>query len=206
MVENLKKEFKKHFELFEDLDVYFWIASGGIRDFFAGNKPKDIDFFFPDQDSRRKAAKKILQIGAEKTKSPPRGEKFLLNEKSYDLVCWDGSGDPPCTAKNPMEMIEWFDYTVEMAALDNRGKFFCHPRFYDDVANKKLIRNPDHRIQDLYPRMNNKRLTMYIKKGYSIDMNNLLIFLEDQEATFEHRHSKNKQSSRIKKEKSCNNK
>ena len=190
MVEDLKKEFKKYFKLFEGLDVYFWIASGGIRDFFAKEKPKDIDFFFPDQESRKKAAKKILQAGANKTKDLPRGEQFILNGEYHDLVCWDGTGDPPCIAKNPTEMIEWFDYTVEMAALDSNGQFFHHPKFHEDIKNKKLTRNPNHRIQDLYPRMNNKRLMMYIKRGYSIDREDLIKFLEDQEATFKHRHDR----------------
>jgi hypothetical protein len=76
-----------------------------------------------------------------------------------------------------------------MAALDSDGKFYFHQKFHSDVINKELTRNPIHKIQDLYPRMNNKRLISYIKKGYIINMNNLLMFLEDQEDTFKYRQS-----------------
>ena len=53
-----------------------------------------------------------------------RGEKFKYKNDVYDLACWDGGGDPPCKAENPQKMIEWFDYTVEMAALDSNGNFY----------------------------------------------------------------------------------
>ena len=196
-IQSLIDEFAdSYLNIFQELDIYYWVGSGAIRDLFAESNPRDIDFFFSDQQSRKKAVQLILTLGAKKVQNTPRGEKFEYNDTEYDLLCWDGSGDPPCTAKTPEEMITWFDYTVEMAAVDSNGKFHCYPTFYDDVVNRRLIRNPTRRLQDLYPRPNNRRLLKYIKKGYAIDMNNLLLFLEDQEATFDYRWTKKQEKAR----------
>jgi len=88
-------------------------------------------------------------------------------------------------------MIGWFDYTVEMAALDSNGNFYSHPDFLKHCKSKTLVRNS---IRDFYPKANNRRLLKYIKNGYTIDMVNLSTFLENQEATFEYRRQKNKKT------------
>ena len=107
-----------------------------------------------------------------------------------DIGCWDGkSGDPTCYATTPQECISWFDFTIEMAALDSNNEFFCHPTFEHDIINKVLIRNS---IRDAYPRGNNRRLLKYVKNGFTIDQENLTTWLEDQDATFEYRHQINK--------------
>ena len=189
MNENLNKleaHFKVHIDMFEGLGIYFWIASGSIRDFVTGDNPADIDFFFSSKQDMLIARNKIVEIGAKKIMDLPegRGEKFKCKDNIYDLACWSGAGDPPCEAKTPQKMIGWFDYTVEMAALDSLGVFYSHPDFFEDCKNKRLVRNS---IRDFYPRANNRRLLKYIKNGYTIDQDNLLIWLEDQEATFEYR-------------------
>ena len=43
-----------------------------------------------------------------------------------------------------------------------------------------------------YARGNNARLLKYIKLGFTIDQENLLLWLEDQEATFEYRTALNR--------------
>ena len=189
-VERLKKYFKPNLDILKSYPggkstgIYFWLASGAIRDFFLGVAPKDLDLFFPDVASRDVAKDLLLELGATKVKDTPRGEQFKYKEVRYDLMCWDGNGDPACFAKKPEDTVKWFDYTVEMASLDSNGKFHYDSRFYNDALNKKLVRNS---IQDLYPRQNNLRLLRYVKKGYTIDQENLIKFLEDQEATFLYR-------------------
>lgn len=190
-IQGLKDHFKVHIDMFEGLKIYFWIASGSIRDFVTGDSPADIDFFFSSRQDMLIARNKIVEIGAEKIMDLPqkRGEKFKCGDNIYDLACWDGRGDPPCEARTPQKMIEWFDYTVEMAALDSLGVFHSHPDFFEDCKNKRLVRNS---IQDFYSRANNRRLLKYIKKGFTIDEKNLLLWLEDQEATFQYRRDINK--------------
>ena len=88
-------------------------------------------------------------------------------------------------------MIKLFDFTAVMAALDSKGQFVCHDDFENHIKSKILVRNP---IQDRYPRVNNRRLLKYIKDGFTIDQENLLQWLEDQEATFAYRFDRNKKS------------
>ena len=38
--DDLKKHMQPHFEIFEGLDVYFWIAGGSIKDFFISKSRK----------------------------------------------------------------------------------------------------------------------------------------------------------------------
>ena len=190
---------KDHMRPFIDLikesgAAYFWIASGAIRDYFVGNEPVDVDFFFPDIQSMTKACEHLKKNNFKKIKDLPRGYKFSIQERKYvgnsiDLICWDGTGDPPCIAKTPKDTMGWFDFTVEMAALDSNGNFFIFFNFFEDCKNKRLVRNS---ISDLYPRGNNRRLLKYIKNGYTIDQENLLIWLQDQEATFAYRFDFNK--------------
>ena len=45
-IKNLQTVFdKKYFSIFNGLGIYYWIAGGAIRDFFAQEKPKDLDFY-----------------------------------------------------------------------------------------------------------------------------------------------------------------
>lgn len=190
--DDLKKHMQPHFEIFEGLDVYFWIAGGAIKDFFTGKNLKDYDFFFTSHEDRGMAQKRLLESGAQKVKDLPRGEKYIYKDNYYDMLCWSGSGESLANAKTPEEMIELFDFTIGMAALDNKGKFVCHSDFENHIKSKSLVRN---RIRDRQPRVNNKRLLKYMRDGFTIDSENLLKWLEDQEATFEYRHEINRKTS-----------
>ena len=209
----LKEHMQPFINLIKEADAgYFWIASGAIRDYFTtgGATPKDIDIFFADGNKRDSVVTFLKEQKFKQIALLPRwrGSVFDLTQEtvpekyshlaqgdtyqyhSMDIGCWDGkSGDPTCYASTPKECISWFDFTIEMAALDSNNEFFCHPTFKHDITNKSLIRNS---IQDAYPRGNNRRLLKYIRNGFTIDQENLLIWLEDQEATFEYRHQKNK--------------
>ena len=189
-VEELKEYMKPHFKIFEDLNVYMWAASGCVRDFFVGKAPNDYDFYFTKEEDRAKAEVKILELNAIKISSTPFGNKFSYNDFEYDLMCWDGNNKANRTARGPRDMIDLFEWTVEMGAIDNEGVFYSHPTFLEDVRNKKLIRNS---TRDLFPRHNNRRLLKYIKNEFTIDDKNLLAWLEDQEATFKYRRQINNQ-------------
>ena len=207
-IPKLKEYMQPFFDLIKESEAaYFWVASGAIRDYFVtgGVTPKDIDIFFPNAKERDKAIKhlKCKQFKVMSELPRDRGAVFNLTKKSVpdeyshlaqgekykyhsmDIGCWDGkSGDPTCYAATPQECISWFDFSIEMAALDSEGEFFCYPTFENDITNKILLRNS---IRDAYPRGNNRRLLKYIKMGFTIDQENLLLWLEDQEATFEYR-------------------
>lgn len=212
-VEGLKKHLIPFIDLIKESEAeYFWVASGAIRDYFVtgGTTPKDLDIFFPNRQQRDKAInylkwkdfKTISHLPRERgstfnltKESVPheychlaQGEKYAYH--SMDIGCWDGRLEGPQSyATTPQECISWFDFTIEMAALDSNNKFICHSSFEHDINNKTLIRNS---IQYAHPRGNNRRLLKYIKEGFTIDNENLLKWLEDQEATFEYRRNINK--------------
>ena len=207
-IEALKKHMGPFVELIKESgSEYFWIASGAIRDYFTtgGITPKDIDIFFPNKKERDKAInylkwKQFKVIGElprdrgavfnlttenvpEEYSHLAQGEKYAYH--SMDIGCWDGRDeDLGQYVRTPEGCSSWFDFTIEMAALDSNNKFFCHPDFEYHIKNKILVRNSIHHA---FPRGNNRRLLKYIKMGFTIDQENLLLWLEDQEATFEYR-------------------
>ena len=213
--ERLREHMRPFIDLIKESgSEYFWIASGAIRDYFTtgGVTPKDIDIFFPDKDERDKAHNFLIDKKFKILKILPRrqGIKFDLepgtvpeeyshlsrgSKYSYfsmDVGCWDGKDNVRGRyASTPQECVSWFDFTIEMAALDSKNEFSCHPDFEYHIKNKILVRNS---IQDAFPRGNNRRLLKYIKLGFTIDQSNLQIWLQDQEATFEYRRQKNKKT------------
>lgn len=205
-ISKLKEHMRPFFDLIKESEVsYFWVASGAIRDYFTtgGITPKDIDIFFPSDVERDKVIKYLKNKGFEVEKEMPEGNTkiYLTKDKtpeeyshiaqgekytyhSIDLCCWNGKKDPACVAKTPEECIKWFDYTVEMAALDSNGKFIHHPTFENDINKKILIRNS---LEDMYIALNIRRLLKYMKNGYTIDSENLTLWLEDQINTIKYR-------------------
>jgi hypothetical protein len=202
----LKEHMQPFFDLIKGSGVsYFWVASGAIRDYFTtgGITPKDIDVFFPSDIERDKAIKYLKSKGFKVEKKMPEGNTkiYLTKDKtpeeyshitqgekytyhSIDLCCWNGKKDPACVAKTPEECIKWFDYTVEMAALDSNGEFIHHPTFENDINKKILIRNS---LEDMYVALNIRRLLKYVKNDYTIDSENLTLWLEDQVNTIKYR-------------------
>tara|TARA_R100000808_G_scaffold12887_1_gene31790 strand:+ start:4595 stop:5242 length:648 start_codon:yes stop_codon:yes gene_type:complete len=211
--EGLKKYMQPFIDLIKESgSEYFWIASGAIRDYFTtgGVTPKDIDIFFPNKKERNKAIDFLMKKRFKRIALLPRqrGAVFDLTKDavpkeyyhlaqgpkysyhSMDIGCWDGRDENLGKyARTPEGCISWFDFTIEMAALDSDNKFTCHPDFEYHIKNKILVRNS---IQHAYPRGNNRRLLKYIKNDFTIDQQNLLTWLEDQEATFEYRTQLNK--------------
>jgi len=140
---------------------YCWIAGGAIPSVLRGGKINDVDIFFPNEKGRQEAIKKILSMGARKLDSYPSGDRFNLNGKVYDLIH---------TGRNPAETILNFDWTVCCAAIDKKGNFYCHEKFFDHVGAKKLnfIGNCSSTYQLAF-KNKTKRLSKYLEKGYKID-------------------------------------
>ena len=197
------------FDLIKKADAgYFWIAGGAIRDYFVtgGNTPRDLDIWFPDKKNKDKAIKYLKLIGFESINSGKRGETFSLIKESIpkkyihlakgskyqyhsmDVGGWDGlSGECKEFTKTPQECIDNFAYTIEMAALDSCNKFICHPDYEHHISKNTLVIKAK---QDSFPLADNKRLLKYIKEGFTIDQENLLLWLKNQDAAFKYRHEK----------------
>lgn len=207
-IKGLQQYLTPFIDLIKDSGVeYFWIAGGAIRDYFVtgGNIPKDIDIWFPDIESKNRVIKYLKTWKFKSIKFLPRerGETFSLikesvpkkyihlakgskyNYHSMDIGCWDGlSAECNQLAKTPQECIDKFAYTIEMAALDSSNKFICHPDYEHHISKNILVVKAK---QDSFPGADNRRLLKYISAGFTIDQENLLLWLKNQEASLEYR-------------------
>ena len=211
-IPKLKEYMQPFFDLIKESEAsYFWVAGGAIRDYFVtgGATLKDIDIFFPNAKERDKAIKylKWKQFKVMRELPRDRGAVFNLtrgsvpdkyshlaqggkyNYHSMDIGCWDGKSGESNYSSTPQECIDWFDFSVEMGALDSEGNTFFASSYERDIKNKILTRNS---MRQGYPRANNTRFLKYVKQGFTIDQENLLLWLEDQDATFEYRRNINK--------------
>ena len=163
-IPKLKEYMQPFFDLIKESEAsYFWVAGGAIRDYFVtgGATPKDIDIFFPNVKERDKAIKylKWKQFKVMSELPRDRGAVFNLttgsvpeeyshlaqgakyNYHSMDIGCWDGKSGEPNYSGTPQECIDWFEFSVEMGALDSEGNTFFASSYEHDIKNKILIRN-----------------------------------------------------------------
>ena len=95
----MKNDFNKHLKLFDNLNVYCWIAGGAIYDFFNGNTPNDIDIFFKNEKDVKKAEALLRK----------RGFKLILKRNVGALYeSRDGTKyDLLYISKNPVPLHSW---------------------------------------------------------------------------------------------------
>ena len=175
-VEELKTYFDEYLGPFRDLDIYCWIAGGAIRDFFLDEKRNDIDLFFKTASDHLKAQNFLISKGFKILRKHHNNCSLGRNDDElYGLMVIEN---------NPKSTLEFFDYTVCAAALDTNLEFLHHADFFNHIKEKKLVRSQQ---SDRWIITNVRRLRKFLKKGYSIDKENLIQYLDDQEATFEYR-------------------
>ena len=164
----MKNDFKKHLKIFDSLNVYCWIAGGAIYDFFNGNTPNDIDVFFKIEKDVKKAEALLRKKGFKLILKRNVGALYQSkNGMQYDLLY---------VSKTPEHLFHsFFDYSVCCAAIDNKNNFFHHEDYFEHCDKKEL-----HYVE-LCPKsdtVKQKRLKKFIKRGFSMDSKNLLIWLE----------------------------
>jgi hypothetical protein len=164
----MKNDFKKHLKIFESLNVYCWIAGGAIYDFFNGNTSNDIDVFFKSEKDVKKAEALLRKKGFKLILNRNVGALYQSkNGIKYDLLY---------ISKNPEHLFHsFFDYSICCAALDNKGNFFHHEDYFKHCEKKELHYVESFPKSDL---VKLKRLKKFIKRGFSIDSENLLLWLE----------------------------
>ena len=140
---------------------YCWIAGGALANTILDEKIEDIDIFFPNEKTRQEAIKKIIYMGAKKIETHPYCDKFDLNGRIYDLIH---------AGRTPEETISSFDWTACCSALDSKGNFYCHEKFFDHIGTKMLyFMGNCSSPHQLTFKNKAKRLSKYIKKGYQIE-------------------------------------
>jgi hypothetical protein len=168
----MKNDFKKHFKLFNNLNVYFWIGGACIYDFFNAQKPTDIDVFFKSEKDVNKAISILKKRGFKLILKRNIGALFESREGvRYDLLC---------LTKNPEHLFHNFnDFTVCCAAVDSDGFFWHHEDYFEHCDNKKLHYIEKRMTNDLNKQ---KRLKKYLHKGFSMNNQNLLKWIEKLES------------------------
>jgi|TARA_Y100000310_G_C20630632_1_gene788440 hypothetical protein len=169
---NLSKENLNniHFDLLSRFNSYCWISGGCILDTLDGKTPRDIDIYFGSQREQEKAVSKAKVQGAKIIQQYPLGTK----------IEWDGvEVDLTFCGEDPEKVFDKYDYTILCIAIDKNGKFFHHPDFFEHYAERKLYYTGIAQSKGASHFSNKaKRLNKYIKKGYSIDEENLEFWLE----------------------------
>jgi hypothetical protein len=163
-IENLKRV---GFPILKEFDSNCWIAGGAISDFFLGKKRRNLDIFFPNEQSFKAAAQKFISMGAEEINVFPLGREFKFKGEFYDLIH---------LGRNPAETISRFDYSICCAALDKAGNFYCHENYFDHVGKKQIHYIGNH--PNINVKNKSKRLQNYLSKGYNIGEEQLVHWLD----------------------------
>lgn len=145
-------------------DVACWVAGGSVREFFTEAKIEDdtdIDIFFPSIDEYNKVFNILhndLNI------ETLHGCIIKVNGKKLHLI-------KNFFFNSPEEIIDNFDFTVCSVVIDKENIYkYCD--FDSDNLNRKLV------IKSYIKPLNTlKRVLKYIRKGYFISDEELILLL-----------------------------
>jgi hypothetical protein len=145
------------------------IAGGFIRAYFAGENAADLDLYFINEDQFNLMHSDLIGDGWEVVAETPRAVTFRKEKKTTQLIRF-------CFGP-PEEIVKGFDFTVCSAALvlkqeddDLKGTLYLHDDFYEDLAGRVLVYNPNAPN----PLSSFKRVIKYVKRGYHICDENII--------------------------------
>jgi len=165
--QNLKKI---HFHLLKEFKSYCWISGGAILDAFEGRTPRDVDIYFSSERDRDNAIKSLERKGSKILQVYPLGAKMRYEGIEIDLAY---------CGETPDKVFDRYDFTVCCVAIDKNGKFFFHADFFEHLGEKKLYYSGEAPSKGtLHFTSKAKRLKKYLKKGFSINEENLEFWLE----------------------------
>jgi hypothetical protein len=132
-----------------------WIAGGVLRDYFTEKPLKsDCDIFFPNVTEFDKAKKYLQSKGAKTIWESDNGMKVTYKGNTYDLI--------KIFAKNPMDTIARFDFTISMLATDGNDVYYGNNSL-KDLQDRKLVINTI-----VNPLSTLKRVLKHYKKGFTM--------------------------------------
>ena len=145
------------------------LAGGFIRAVVAGEKPSDIDLFVPNNALAETVSKKIaaLQPGARILKTQNAFTVLGAFRLSVQIIHrW--------TYPDAETLVKSFDFTISRAAVWWNGKAWesvADPRFYIDLASKRLVYCSPERNEDAGGSM--LRVLKFYQRGYRIPLDSL---------------------------------
>ena len=160
--------------IMKDINLPCWVAGGYLLSYFTSRPWRDIDIYFPSDRLKNQAVQNLI-------------------DKDYSLMDnFDGNvikgGSAKLLDKNnnnielmhrgntPTETIQQFDFTICCCSLNNDGILEYHHNYFDDVYNRRLVYTGTSPYVDFYRRMS--RLKKYVSKGYGIDQDNLIQWID----------------------------
>ena len=164
------------------------VAGGFIRAYFAGEKPSDMDLYFRNQECFLFFIKELQNSGWKEVANTDRAVTFLKDGKCVQAIRYRFG--------NPDEVIGMFDFTIcqasmtvyNTASLDPEGidpengqgqgkiegNLWLHENFFEHLAARVLVFNPKAPM----PLASLKRVIKYLKRGYSICDEGLIVLAE----------------------------
>lgn len=153
------------------------VCGGFIRDFFAREKPNDMDLFFAHQDAYDECSSKIQKgSNVRRVVETERALTVLRDrENKIQLI------KPAFSFGSVNQILSKFDFTVCAAGVsfdeteDGIDKMFCyHPDFFEHLASKKLVY-----MGNMLPVTTVYRAMRFVKRGYDIDTKQFLKIIRD---------------------------
>tara|TARA_R110000751_G_scaffold205745_1_gene309874 strand:+ start:431 stop:1024 length:594 start_codon:yes stop_codon:yes gene_type:complete len=159
--------------LMRELDVPCWTAGGYLLDYFTNSPWRDMDIFFPDNDTMLEAINRMKSSGYE-----------LIDIFDHNIIKggaivfkWRGRlVDFMVNGASPEETIRTFDFTVCCCSLDSEGELVFHKEYFDHIDKRRLEYTGGVMYSDIQQRL--KRLKRYILKGYGIDQGNIVCWID----------------------------
>lgn len=131
------------------------VAGGAVRDYFMGVFTKtDYDLFFPDEKNLKLAIEYFKSKECEVKWESDNGMKVKHNGKTFDLI--------KKIFGAPEELINEFDFTVSMFAVDNDKVYYGESSFID-LCKRQLMLN-----KVTYPASTLSRAFRYYQKGFKM--------------------------------------
>lgn len=151
--------------------VKLFLAGGYLRAVIAGERVNDIDLFAPSKDYAEACAK---ELAAGDPKKKPR--RLLETENAYTVFCkpFPMQFIHRWTFDRPEDALASFDFTVAQAAIwwdATSWHSLCGPRFYADLAAKRLVYTKPQR--DEAPGGSMLRVLKFYQRGYRIPLDSL---------------------------------
>ncbi len=162
IVRRLPKKLKDGMQLLGPKVV---VAGGFIRCCIANEPINDVDVFTQTPEEAETIAKTLL----------PTGRSIISTDNAYTIK---GLGIPiqfihRWTFPKPEDSLKSFDFTIAMAAIwfDGFWRSACDPRFYEDLAAKRLVYTSPERNEDAGGSM--LRVLKFYQRGYRIPLDSL---------------------------------
>lgn len=160
------------FDLINEVDKFGgFIAGGFAKDLMRGKSPKDIDVWFPNEESLSKAQ---FQFSKSKTSIYETDNAIAFSAFGFDSVEFIN-----CKCGNVKDVLDSFDFTVCKFALhikDNNLNVTYHDDFFKDLALNQLVIPKDARLSNLPGTL--KRAFRYAAYGFDVPIHTIQTICE----------------------------